>query len=221
MFAKLFGKNNKPEEKKDIKIQTGHCVSYMNRAKPISNVVANTKAKAHNTLSFPEIEDNTQLPSKKSNWIEMPSSLMEQYGLDPILSDDIPSVSGEKIEKRLYRRMLTEHFVINENQTINVFCRNLSNNKMRTDVLLNISCWGLLLLSYPDKDKDIWTELELEFKIWKEAIKVRWVIVNQLPTSNKTKIKYWIQFINLKEEDRLHIGRIWGSVILGNDLYNK
>lgn len=213
MFKKLFGWSKKQEEIKTTIVKP-RPQTLNRKATPSVNIsVSQTKTRVQDTLS------NSK--QKNDGWIEMPVSLLIKHWLPLKSAQDSELKDEGNADKRSHVRMKTESIVIDENEIINVECRDLSNGRICNDVLLNISCWGLLLLSSNSGDRTIGSKLELQFKIAKKTICARWVIVSQTETSNRTKMKYGIKFINLKKEDSLHISLISGSIYLGKDVYNK
>lgn len=131
-------------------------------------------------------------------WIDMSHILAQYPDLENMFQGNEEEEGEVKKEKRKHIRALSEHIVTKANQII---LAKAHSNKHKEDFewkILDISRWWIQL----EMDKENYSIediVSLSFKLWVHNIKIYWKIV-RVVKSDDWKIKYWISFIEPKNE---------------------
>jgi len=130
---------------------------------------------------------------------KLPDDLSEENKI--ISTNDHFKCTTFEILQRLHERVK----VFSQKNSISVKCLNTETSNEYDDIIYDISLGWLSLYSEKNIKRKIWSIVELEFKIDNELIEVCWKIMNMNTINNFWKFRFWINFLDLKEDDRMLI----------------
>ncbi len=159
-------------------------------------------------IKFPAAPEKP--PNKKDvDGIEMPSDLLEEFGLT-VWEADLDTEMVDADERRKYPRMNRGNIL---DEDVLIYCNNITNGVFSRDLLLDISVGGLLLIS--DNHKEINDQLTLEFLIKTQRFKLKGVV------RRAKERKHGIQFIDPLRESTDFIEHLYGSSVLNKSRHRE